>query len=120
MEIKCPICGKKYKYDRKICQDCENYSIYSGVAEIGNKKWNCSVFLGIETMAFSTNKTFKSIKKLTLEPRNFITNERKSYDWKTKDVSRFKRKMENSSIRLPVNDFSTIKKYRSSASLLYE
>ena len=59
MEIRCPICGKKYCYDRKICQDCEDYSINSGAADFeGNRnhKWNCSVFLEINSLAYKTSK----------------------------------------------------------------
>ncbi len=123
MEIKCPICGKKYHYDRKICQDCEDYSIYSGVAKIGDKnnhKWNCSVFLGIETLAFRASKFCDSIKNLTPEPNNFIINERKLYDWNSETASRFKRKKEGFPINIPPSNFSTIKKYGSDTSLVYE
>ena len=29
MSLKCPICGKEYNHDRKICQTCEDKSIDS-------------------------------------------------------------------------------------------
>ena len=48
MTLKCPICGREYSYEGKICQDCEDYSTYSGLTEIESfeeHKWNCALFL---------------------------------------------------------------------------
>ena len=29
--IRCPICGRKYSYESKICVECEDYLKYSGL-----------------------------------------------------------------------------------------
>ncbi len=124
MEIKCPVCGKKYHYDRKICQDCEDYSVYSGVADIGDKtnhKWNCSVFLGIDTTAFRKSRTSESIKDLTPEPESLAINERNLYDWNSEAVRRFKPKKESIPIVFPSKKFFTPNiKNKSNSSLFYE
>ncbi|MFX1457388.1 MAG: hypothetical protein ACFFDB_18635, partial [Promethearchaeota archaeon] len=123
MEIKCPICGKKYHYDRKICQECEDYSIYSGLAEDKKKtnhKWNCSIFLGIDTSAFKVSNTCELIKDLTPEPANLITKVRRIYDWNTEAINRINREIVSVPKKLTLGDYSMIKRYRSDASLLYE
>ncbi|MFW9822089.1 MAG: hypothetical protein ACFFE4_04095 [Candidatus Thorarchaeota archaeon] len=123
MQIKCPICGKEYHYDRKICQDCEDYSIYSGFTEVGDKnchKWNCSIFLGIETIAFRVSDTCDLINNLSPEPRNLTSNERKVYDWNTEPINSLNRKKVRPPRKLTLGDYSTIRKFRSDTSLLYE
>jgi hypothetical protein len=130
MEIKCPICGKKYHYDRKICQECEDYSIYSGLADINNKKnhkWNCSIFLGCDTIAFKTSKTWELTKNLTPEPENFAIHEKELYDWNCETVNRSKGYKESSPMKQLLENFSAknknkigIVRSKSIASLIYE
>ncbi len=123
MEIKCPICGKKYHYDSKICQACEDYSIYSGITKSRyelDHKWNCSVFIGIETLAFKPTPIYELIKDLTPEPNNFITNKGKAYNWNSEFTSKYERELKSSSGSLTLGNFSIIKRDRSDASLLYE
>lgn len=72
MSLICPICGKKYFHDRKICQTCESKSIYSGLTDKegnANQKWNCGVFLGFDTFAFSKQKVSDRYIKISSEPK---------------------------------------------------
>lgn len=123
MEIKCPVCGKKYRYDSKICQECENYSIYSGITDFGsrdNHKWNCSIFLDINTIAFKSSKTCELIKDLTLEPNNYAIHEKESYNWNCESINRFNRNTENSRKTLTIKDFSMFMRIKKDSSLIYE
>ena len=130
MEIRCPICGKKYQYDRKICQECEDYSTYSGLADINQKKnhkWNCSVFLGFDSIAFKTSEICELTKNLTLEPNNFAIIEKELYDWNCETVNRSKGYKEISLIKQLPKNFSVInsnkigiERSKSKASLIYE
>ncbi|MHA1414056.1 MAG: hypothetical protein ACTSUX_04625 [Promethearchaeota archaeon] len=55
MLLKCPICGKKYAYDSKICPDCEEFSRYSGLMvenDTSTEKWNCAYFLQTNSIVF--------------------------------------------------------------------
>ncbi|MFX0081867.1 MAG: hypothetical protein ACFE94_08950 [Candidatus Hodarchaeota archaeon] len=123
MEIKCPVCGKKYRYDSKICQECEDYSISSGLTDFGgrdNNKWNCSIFLGIDTIAFKTSKTCELIKDLTPEPNNFAIHERASYDWNCEPNNKLNLNSENIRKALTIKDFSTFMRSKKDSSLIYE
>ncbi|MFX1324419.1 MAG: hypothetical protein ACFE8N_05650 [Promethearchaeota archaeon] len=123
MEIKCPICGKKYYYDSKICLECEDYSIYSGVSEHEGKlhhKWNCSIFLDIPSSAYKVSKVCDLTKDLSPEPNNLIIHERKFYDWNCESVSHSWGNVKKSSNSLTLGDFLTIMKSKSDSYLLYE
>jgi len=66
--LKCLICGKEYFYDSKICHECQDYAIYSGLvddslfvatSERKNDKWNCSRFIKSD---LKSNKKLKRDK----------------------------------------------------------
>ncbi|MFW9880017.1 MAG: hypothetical protein ACFFG0_43640 [Candidatus Thorarchaeota archaeon] len=123
MELKCPVCGKKYRHDSKICHECEDHSIYSGLTDIGdrdNHKWNCSIFLDIDTIAFKSSKIRELIKDLTPEPNNFAIHENTSYDWNCKPINKSKLDTKNIQNTLTIKDFSTFMKSKKYSSLIYE
>ena len=123
MEIKCPICGKKYCYDSKICQECEDYSINSGVADfegIRNHRWNCSVFLEIRSMAYKTRNLCDLTKELSPEPRNLVIEERESYDWNCDPIHRLIKKKEKPLAMLTIGDFYIDTRSKANSHLFYE
>lgn len=123
MDIKCPICGKKYSYDRKICQECEDYSIYSGLTNFNGEnqhKWNCSVFLGISSTAFKISKIIDLTKDLSPEPNNLAIHERETYEWNCEPNHHFYRKKETNYTPLTLGIFSTIIKNKTDSHLLFE
>ena len=123
MEIRCPVCGKKYRYDSKICQECEDYSISSGLTDFGsrdNHKWNCSMFLDINTITFKTSKTCELIKDLTPEPNNFAIYEKASYDWNCEPINKLNLNSDDLRKALNIKDFSTIMMRKNYSSLIYE
>lgn len=123
MDIKCPICGKKYSYDRCICQECEDYSIYSGVTNFNSRnqhKWNCSVFLEISSTAFRSSNVNDLTKELSPEPNNLATYEREIYDWNCEPNHRIYRKKETIYTPLTLGVFSTIMKNKTESHLFFE
>lgn len=84
MSLTCPICGKKYSHDRKICQTCEEKSIYSGLTNKDNEKvekWNCGIFLELDTLTFGKRKLDDAYIKIASEPRFTDFKHRKDYYW---------------------------------------
>ena len=84
MSLRCPICGKEYFYDRKICQTCEKELINSGLIEIDSRrsqKWNCSIFLDFENLAFGRRKPDEPYYKIASEPNFYDCKPRKQYPW---------------------------------------
>ncbi|MFX1375217.1 MAG: hypothetical protein ACFFA0_05340 [Promethearchaeota archaeon] len=123
MEIKCPVWRNKYSYDREICQECEDYSIYSGAADINRKNyhnWNCSIFLEINSKAFKTSKVCELIKELSPEPNNLAIYERDFYDWNCDSNYQEYRKKEIISIPLTLEAISMNMKNKTNSHLLYE
>ncbi|MFX1428358.1 MAG: hypothetical protein ACFFBE_18025 [Promethearchaeota archaeon] len=121
MEIRCPICGKKYSYDRKICQECEDYSIYSNLCDIhDDHKWNCSVFLTINSSAFKTSRIRDLTKELSPEPNNLAIQERKLHSWNCSSRYQDYRPIEMSFKPLTLGDFSAIIRNKTDSHLLFE
>ncbi len=57
MSLNCPICGKKYYYDMKICQKCEDSSNYSNlISNDGKREWRCDAFLDLNHFVFGKKK----------------------------------------------------------------
>lgn len=84
MPLKCPICGKEYFYDVKICQSCENYSINSKLINTApNKryKWNCNYFFDDKRGIFSVCKSIRTYIKLLPEPKDMRIILPQSYEW---------------------------------------
>jgi len=112
MVIRCPICGKKYSYDRMICQDCEDYSNYSGVCEIGDKtryKWNCSAFLTIKSSAFKSNKVHELMKEPSPEPNNLTIQKREKHNWNCESNYQIYRNRKESFKPLILGDYFLMK-----------
>lgn len=123
MEIRCPICGKKYSYDRVICQECEDYSIYSGVCEIDNKalhKWNCSAFLTITSSAFKTNKVRELMKELSPEPNNLAIQKREKHNWNCEPNYQIYRNGKESFKPLILGDYFALIKNKTESHLFFE
>lgn len=123
MEIKCPICGKKYYYDSKICQECEDHSVHSGVADLERKlyhKWNCSVFLEIPSTAYKTSQMCELTKDLSPEPNNLVIQKRNYYEWNCEPVSCSHENIKIPSQVLTLGDFFIMLKSKSDSYLLYE
>ena len=83
MSLKCPICGEEYFYDRKICSTCEYKSINSGLINDDEKsqKWNCSMFLELESLAFGKYKSNEAYIKIASEPKFSDFKLKKDYNW---------------------------------------
>ena len=97
--LKCPICGKEYSYEGKICLECENRSRYSGLAKIENLKdytWNCAIFLDDYKSIFGVQKSLRHYLKLTAEPSKLKVRGQKRYEWNTNTAVRFKSCIEQS------------------------
>ena len=130
MTLKCPICGKEYYYDRKICQVCESKSIYSGlIANERNatQKWNCGIFLESDTLTFSRHKLSDRYIKINSEPKYSDFKLKKGLRWNCEPDLRFRTfyilKSEVAKLRnsrnLPNNDLYVMKK-EANNSILYE
>lgn len=84
MSLKCPICGKEYFYDRKICQTCENKSIISGLVysdKLISQRWNCSTFLEFESPAFGRRQPDEPYYKIASEPKFYDCKPKIEYSW---------------------------------------
>ncbi|KKN34324.1 hypothetical protein LCGC14_0794860 [marine sediment metagenome] len=84
MPLKCPVCEKEFHYESKICQECEDYSIYSGLINregTNIQKWNCGVFLGFNSSAFRNTKIYDSSVKIISEPKKMNTKKQKIEYW---------------------------------------
>lgn len=112
--LKCPVCGKKYSYESKICKTCEDYLKYSSlinsIEESGYKedythKWNCAVFLDDNRFIFTIKKRSKVKLELTNEPLNLRITPARNYDWNTESATRFKACIKKSLIesKIPVD-----------------
>lgn len=93
MPLKCPICGKKYYYDSKICHECEDYSKYSGLTNIDDyyiQKWNSGVFLEFDSIVFGRQKADDAYIQIASEPKFTKFKHRKDYDWNCESNIRFR------------------------------
>ncbi len=84
MSLNCPICGKKYFHDRKICQESEDSSIYSGlVTSYGeeNQKWKCDIFLEVTNSVFGKSKSFDSYLNIASTPKTLREKNRSINAW---------------------------------------
>ena len=89
MSLNCPICGKEYFYDRKVCQECEDSSIYSGlITTYGgeNQKWNCGIFLEDNNTVFGKRKPFGSYINITSTPKTLREKNRRIHAWNCNTV----------------------------------
>jgi len=84
MSLKCPFCGNEYYHDRKICQICEDKAVNSGLVyneDDGPQRWNCSEFLGIDTLAFGRRKHDRAQIKIASEPKFSDFKPNVDYNW---------------------------------------
>ncbi|MFX1373578.1 MAG: hypothetical protein ACFFCE_17145 [Promethearchaeota archaeon] len=117
MSLKCPVCGKEYYYDRKICQVCEERSIYSGLVctnENKPQKWNCDIFLECNTLAFGRYKPNNAYVKIASEPKFSDFNTKNAYNWNCDSINEFE------SVKAPLIAIPTISKRDANNSLVYE
>ena len=134
--IKCRFCGKEYFYDSKICRECEEYAIYSGlvkseifVENSGNKfdKWDCSGNLNKESLSTVKSRNKRIYFCITEEPRNFKPKNSTQYIWNSDSAIRFRtcleELIEKSNLDLEheiVDDFMNYLKMRTNLFLSYE
>lgn len=84
MSLVCPICGKKYYYDSKICQACEDSSTYSGlIIAFGeeNQKWNCGIFLEDNNSVFGKRKSYESYINIDSIPKTLREKNLSIHAW---------------------------------------
>lgn len=84
MSLKCPICGREYDHDSKICLICESKSITSGLIssdKIVSQKWNCGNFLECDGLAFGKRKSDEPYYKIASEPKYYNCKPRKENPW---------------------------------------
>lgn len=55
--LKCPLCGKEYLHDMKVCHNCESTANNSlnHRYESNTNKWRCDNFLEVSNIAFGSN-----------------------------------------------------------------
>lgn len=103
--IRCPICGRKYSYESKICVECEDYLKYSGLSKVleggsfrsrGFYKWNCAVFLGDKDYVFASKRLPRSYMEITTEPSSLRIASARNYGWNCEITERFKASIEKS------------------------
>lgn len=103
--LKCPICGREYSYESKICKECENYLKESGLAktieDMGYRgelshNWNCAVFLRDDSFIFTTKRLLKMYAEITSEPFNLRITPAKNYEWNSQTATRFRSCIEKS------------------------
>ena len=121
MPLKCPICGKEYFYDSKICQMCENKSHYSGLINNDvnkSQKWNCGIFLEFDTLTFGKHKSNESYIKIASEPKFLDFKPKKEYIWNCDSKIKFSN---FSTLKSGISQLKIIKKLpRSSSRILKE
>jgi len=84
MPLKCPICGKEYYYEAKICPDCNNYSNNSNLMSSDPNeryKWNCNYFFDDQRGIFSICKSIRTQIKLIPEPKDMRITLPHLYEW---------------------------------------
>ncbi|MFX0043761.1 MAG: hypothetical protein ACFE8L_12690 [Candidatus Hodarchaeota archaeon] len=122
MPLKCPICGKEYFYEAKICQSCNNYSINSNlITNDPNKryKWNCNYFFDDQRGIFSNCKSIRTQIKLIPEPKDMRITLPQLFEWNC-DISKYDSKVEKKA-RIPLVYIELdIDKERENSYLIYE
>ena len=90
--LRCPVCGKEYGYENKICLECEAQSLHSLSLIKPNIKgilWNCGIFLESTNVIFGRRKIDEYGWKDPVESYEFNTTKRRNYNWNcmsTKDA----------------------------------
>ncbi|MFX1590646.1 MAG: hypothetical protein ACFFC1_21140 [Promethearchaeota archaeon] len=93
MSLKCPICGEEYFHDSKICHKCENNSDSSGLIvndESKSIKWNCGIFLEMDTLTFGKHKPDDEYIKINSEPKFTDFKPKKEYTWNCNSQIRYR------------------------------
>ncbi|MFX1601700.1 MAG: hypothetical protein ACFFB6_13990 [Promethearchaeota archaeon] len=120
MSLKCPICGKVYFHDSKICQICESKSIYSGLIKNDDnksQKWNCGIFLEFDTLAFGKHKPDDSYIKISSEPKFTDFKPKKEYNWNCTSQMRYRNFFD---LRSGISQLKSVKKLRFTRSSIFE
>ncbi len=134
--LKCAICGKEYFYESKICRECEEYAIYSGLTKseifveastINFYKWNCDRFIHKGTIPIIRSGSKRIDFCITKEPRNYKNKGPTHYFWNSDSAIKLRACLEESieKVRLDikskiVDDFMEFFKERTDSLLTYE
>lgn len=134
--LKCAICGKEYFYESKICHECEEYAIYSGLVRTENfvggtanevYKWNCSGIMNKNSLLSIKSSGKKIYFCITQEPRNYKPKDSIHYIWNSDSAIRLRACLEDSIERANLNlepeivdDVMDFLKIRTSSLLSYE
>ncbi len=103
--LKCAVCGKEYFYDSKICRECRDYAIYSGLTKgdffVGNSvninyKWNCTQFLTRDSNTITESTSNKRNFCITKEPKNYKIESNVNYKWNPGSITKLKTCLEES------------------------
>ena len=84
MRLKCPICGRLYDYESKICKECEDEARMSQLAQINpslGEKWNCAIFLDDSNCAFGRRCMDNRPNTSPVELFEFKLGQAPSYNW---------------------------------------
>ncbi len=54
MSLRCHSCGEEYHYDMKICPNCEDDAVNSGLISFDglSNNWRCDIFLEVNSLTF--------------------------------------------------------------------
>ena len=134
--LTCPICGKEYFCESKVCKECEDYLKYSGLANltdinenrnIYSYKWNCAVFLKDKNFVFATKLRPKMYVEITSEPFNLRIAPARHYELHSETATKFRYCIETSSRESDIaanseliDDIMKVVKERSDSLLIYE
>jgi hypothetical protein len=84
MRLECPICGKEYDYESRICKECEDYAIYSQSTlknTILGEKWNCAMFLDQSNYVFGRRSIDNIPHKTPVELFELKVGQAPFYNW---------------------------------------
>ena len=134
--LKCVVCGKEYFYDSKICRECRDYAVYSGLTKgdlfadnSANNyyKWNCAQFLTRDSNTITESTSNKRKFCITREPKNYKIESNPNYKWNPGYITKFKTCLEESIKQANldlgpeiVDDLLDFLKVRSGSVLSYE
>ena len=84
MRLECPICGRLYDYESKICKECEDEARMSQLAQINpslGEKWNCAIFLDDSNCTFGRRCMDNRPNTSPVELFEFKLGQAPDYNW---------------------------------------
>ncbi len=112
MSLKCPICGKEYYYDRKICHTCEDKSIDSI-----NIPENYTYSHYEQTTAFGHQKPDEFYIKIASEPKFSDFKPKEEFIWNCNSSLKFRNFF---NLKYGISQLKTIKNLPNIESKIFE